>query len=29
VNVVQEAQERRYYLLSGADARQQPATRGP
>ena len=29
VNVVQEAQGQRYYLLSGADAGQQPATRKP
>jgi hypothetical protein len=29
VNVVQEAEGQRYYLLSGSDARQQPATRGP
>ncbi|MCU0500203.1 MAG: hypothetical protein MUC51_00290 [Anaerolineae bacterium] len=29
LNVVQEAQGQRYYLLSGSDARQQPATRKP
>jgi hypothetical protein len=29
MNVVQEAQGQRYHLLSGADARQQPATPAP
>ena len=29
VNIVQEAQGLRRYLLSGSDARQQPATRTP
>jgi hypothetical protein len=29
VNIAQEAQGQRYYLLSGSDASQRPATPGP